>query len=692
MKSKTAVFIAALTGLWSFASAAVISGTVTDSGSGKSISNVYVTCGALSTVTDSIGNFTLNTVAGVTQSPRMRQMPRISWNPLNAVFSWQGYTGEVAIRVMNIQGLAVANYSSGKHDAAFRYILPTLAHGIYIASVSAGGVTGFYRILNLKAISGDRFQTMPLVNNPDAAGLAKDAAAGDTLTFSKAFYKTSVKVFTASQSGLQVKLQQDSANSGVSAGVTDSSGRVVLTLAGQSFSFNFADVHNVPFKGLSVGAQLNPDVPGLGVVMAAFTNDTRPPVIRVLRGSLGLSKRLASSKSADPAPVDVVDVSIKVGSFENSVAGILEFKSLPIPGAKTFLSGLSMLGQIGTIAKILNAIPGQPVSAALTEMGVGRTTTISAADALNEIKTTSNATSIILVGAAAVVNPLALPGMAVGIVVSKAANLFDQMTVSGCAGSVTKQTAGPYTFYSCTMRPPDPAVVFANAPIIKVSAAGGSLMELISKDNAGLGLTAAFDQSGNADVPVPLGRYNLQVQGPGIDPVVVSGISVSAGGGPIYVPTIKTKDSITYTGPFIGAAAQTLDCAQWKDDISATVSITVTGSGSMIDPYTGSMKIEGSYVNSVTYCVGTCTGCTALGQMAMSSPAGTVSGSSSTVEASGSSTILMAGQVPVVYPMTFTNGTVNGGNLTGSFTMACNGTGWFAWDAPITKTLTLTKK
>jgi hypothetical protein len=260
---------------------------------------------------------------------------------------------------------------------------------------------------------------------------------------------------------------------------------------------------------------------------------------------------MVSSTSADSPPVDVVDVSIQVGSFENSVADILELKSLPIPGAKTFLSGLDILGQLGDMAKVMNVLPGQPVSYALTEMGVGQTTIISAVEALEEINGGNNITSIILVGASAVVNPLVLPDLAAGIVLSKAGNLFDKLTVSGCPGSISRLKAGPLTFYSCAMRP-NPWDDLANAPIIKVSAAGSRLMEFISKDIAGLALTAIPDQNGNADVPVNLGRWDLQVQGPSIDPAIVRGVNITAEGGPIYVSTVPVNQG-AFDGRWLGS-------------------------------------------------------------------------------------------------------------------------------------------
>jgi hypothetical protein len=539
MKIKAAVVMAMLTGFWSFASAAIISGTVTDSANGSSLGQVYVSYGALATVTDSSGNFTLNTVVGIAQSPQLREKPQITWNPLHATFSWGGYPGEVTIRVINLQGLTVGHYSSGKHDGVSRYTLPKLPYGTYVAAISAGGGTGFHKILNLKGLSASQFQSIPLTN----AGLVKAAvsAGADTLTFTRAYYKTATTVVIGDQSGMHVKMQRDSANSGVSAGVTDATGRVVFNLAGQSIAFRFADAYNVPAEGLLVGAQLNPDVPGMGVLMAAYPHDTRPPIIMVLCGAQGPLKKQISTKHADSTHIDI---EVQVGSFVNSILEIKEIKSIPyLPGVKTFYSGIDILSQLGDMAKVINAIPGQPVSSALTAMGLGQTTIISADEALNEISIsniTNSITSIILGGAATTAeNPIgALHDVLVGAGLSLAGALFDKLTVYGCSGSISRLTTGPYTFYSCAMRQ-NPWDDLVNAPTIKVSAAGSSLMEFISKDIAGSGITAIPDQNGNADVPLYLGRYDLQVQGPSIDPATVKGVNITAAGGPIYVSTVS---------------------------------------------------------------------------------------------------------------------------------------------------------
>jgi hypothetical protein len=554
MKKTAAIVLAALLGLWSSASAAIFTGTVTDSADGKAISNVYVNCGAVTVITDSLGKFVLNTTAGVAQSPLLQEKPKVTWNPAQATFSWKGYPGEVTIRVVNIRGVTVARYTAGKHDGASHYTLPRLVQEMYVVAVRAGGVTAFYKILKVKAHSAGQFQSMPLINDALAASLA--TAGSDTVKFTKAYYRAAVKIVSGSQSGLQVTMAQDSTKAGVSAGVTDSSGRVVLRLAGQPIVFHFTNVYGMPALGIRAGVQLNPDVPGMGVLLATFPDDARPPIVAVLRGTQGSLTKKTGAPNADS--VDWAGITVKIGSFANSVLEILNVKVIPyVPGAKSFLVGIDIAGQLGDMAKVMNAIPGQPVSAALTEMGIGQATTITAADALKEIlndNIVNSVTSIVLGGAAtALENPTALKGVKVGMGLSIAGTLFDAGTVLSCQGNISRLKTGPYVFYSCAQRP-NPWEDLSNNALIRVAVAGSADgeggVELISKDRAGFGITASLNTNGTADIPVPLGRYDMHVEGPSFLPVLLNGVNITAVGGPINVTTVPIP--IDQSGPFDG--------------------------------------------------------------------------------------------------------------------------------------------
>lgn len=140
-----------------------------------------------------------------------------------------------------------------------------------------------------------------------------------------------------------------------------------------------------------------------------------------------------------------------------------------------------------------------------------------------------------------------------------------------------------------------------------------------------------------------------------------------------------TPQSGSYTGPFSGSSTETIDCAQWRDDISATLTMNVSGNGTLIDPYRGSMNMEGLADISLAYC--SCNpGCDPGGSAELSGT-GTVSGSQGKVESSGTGTVGSG-----AFTTSFTDGTFSGTTLTGTFTFTAEGL-----DAPIIKTVTLAK-
>lgn len=138
-----------------------------------------------------------------------------------------------------------------------------------------------------------------------------------------------------------------------------------------------------------------------------------------------------------------------------------------------------------------------------------------------------------------------------------------------------------------------------------------------------------------------------------------------------YIPPV-TGD--TYKGPFSGTTTEISGFATIVYDVSATVTISVSGSGTLIDPYNGTMKIEGT----IAYTAIPIPPWTGGGSgSAPFSLAGTVSGSQFKVEGYND------------YYDTFTGGTINGNTLTGtlSFNVGCQ----YTCADPIVKTIILTK-
>jgi hypothetical protein len=132
-----------------------------------------------------------------------------------------------------------------------------------------------------------------------------------------------------------------------------------------------------------------------------------------------------------------------------------------------------------------------------------------------------------------------------------------------------------------------------------------------------------------------------------------------------------------YSGPFSGEMTETgLGCV-WKHTLSGTVDVTVTGSGTLIDPYEGSFDVSGA----ISTVLVSGTDCDPGGGAPIEDFFGSVSGTSGKVEAEGDGFIGTASFVA-----TFTNGTLSGSTLTGNFSLD------LGMDQPISKSLILTRQ
>jgi len=136
----------------------------------------------------------------------------------------------------------------------------------------------------------------------------------------------------------------------------------------------------------------------------------------------------------------------------------------------------------------------------------------------------------------------------------------------------------------------------------------------------------------------------------------------------------------TYTGLLNGTTTDTENCgARIRYNISAMVTITVSGSGKAIDPYTGTISLDGTLTHIEISCPDECIFCWGDYEIPIDPDFynGDIYGSSSKVEGS-------IGGFEV-----FTDGTFIGNTLTGTFTftvLLCENN-----CPPIVKTITLTK-
>jgi hypothetical protein len=203
------VFCCVLSLLSFSAQADIISGTVTDSATGKGLYHVKVGTDSLHTVlTDSTGKFSFNTEGTVgTLDPNAQSSRRVSWEPNSETFFLAGNSGAINIQIRNMQGALVAKFASENMRADSRLSFAGLPHGMYMAAINAGGRTLVRKIMKLQ---GNALRLNP-TEDQNTLALAKLSAvrAVVTLNFKKAtYYATSVNV-TGAQSGLAIKLQEN---------------------------------------------------------------------------------------------------------------------------------------------------------------------------------------------------------------------------------------------------------------------------------------------------------------------------------------------------------------------------------------------------------------------------------------------------------------------------------------------------
>ena len=155
-----------------FASAAdTISGTVTDSLSGKAIPlvTVKIASPSCSTYTDSQGRYSFT----ISTTRTIRELPQISWNAGGfSISGYAGYAGEVRYELVDPAGNKILSPDR-----------VSLSAGVYFLRVQSVSQTRTFKIMNLNQSSPE----LKIVS-PEFPPLARSAAASYILTYSKTDY------------------------------------------------------------------------------------------------------------------------------------------------------------------------------------------------------------------------------------------------------------------------------------------------------------------------------------------------------------------------------------------------------------------------------------------------------------------------------------------------------------------------
>ncbi len=190
------------------APADIISGTVTDSATGKPLFHARAYSDSAHKVyTDTLGNFSFTTDGNVNSVDPNARSRHVSWELNLGAFCLTGNSGKVSIQIRNMQGALVGAFSSKNLNADSRVSLASLPRGIYLASIIAEGRTVVRKIMNI----GNSLGSFQASAQSGAAGLAKLTAvkAPTILNFHKLGHFDISKTVTGSQTGLAIKLQEN---------------------------------------------------------------------------------------------------------------------------------------------------------------------------------------------------------------------------------------------------------------------------------------------------------------------------------------------------------------------------------------------------------------------------------------------------------------------------------------------------
>ena len=188
-----------------------INGIVTDSLSAAPIDSADVSSEGISAKTNSAGTFSLVVSTTGTVRQREKQPPMVTWNPAVSSFSRRGISGAFSLRVLDLEGRAVARATSqqGANNGAVSIV--DVPQGMYMAVIEARGISDSYRIVRLQTGAGNFVTTISRIPGAGPSLLAKETATAKShgVTFSKSGYKpvtVIVAAGTPTTPGIRVKM------------------------------------------------------------------------------------------------------------------------------------------------------------------------------------------------------------------------------------------------------------------------------------------------------------------------------------------------------------------------------------------------------------------------------------------------------------------------------------------------------
>ena len=352
------------------------------------------------------------------------------------------------------------------------------------------------------------------------------------------------------------------------AGVTDSTGKVLLSILGQPLSFQLGNIGGKAASGLAVGIGLDPKVPGIGVLVIAHPQDAFFPKTRLLV-SVPVDSLNTSSITGDVTAPTVPEV-VEIGGVLDDIVNFAKIKAIPgfpaVAGPLEY-TGIQHLGTVVSVAQLMNLTLNGRVGAQLAAFPLPSalaavTTTLTVDQAQAELKQENLITGLkgaIFLGAAFVppVGTAVAVAPLCGVALDALTNFYTQGALLKCprgnpSGEVVKVTFLGKSIYACAQVPLAPPGLAVPGTFKLQSPKPGGSLHLLSKENFGSAFAGVVSTAGTVSYSVPPGLYDAVVipPFPSLSLPERASVTVPPGGGERSIPPracTLAEDSANYS-------------------------------------------------------------------------------------------------------------------------------------------------
>ena len=298
-------------------------------------------------------------------------------------------------------------------------------------------------------------------------------------------------------------------------GITDANGVVYLDVLGHKTAFKFMGKAREPLAGLSVAFAMD-NATNQSVLLAIDPSDRFPPMVVILRRNPPETKNASMAPAgrelffADMEPVGIV--------LDGSRNYVIPYRYLSwLPDAVLDHTGLKDATVLG--AKMLDQVYGLPVGKYAEKLGIAETVDQTRDEALDswkdDVKENAKKNFLFFVDPQALITGEFEVPTPKSVFIDAATLVIDRTTISSCGVPGMRNTmttiGGSIQIRGCRNLEIGDLTAGMLRAATGVDQYGQKLtsgsLDLISKNNIGLGFSIPLDENGNAQANVPKGEY-----------------------------------------------------------------------------------------------------------------------------------------------------------------------------------------